>query len=200
MRLNKRELSQKLGISESAITTWQRQGMPVLEHGSRGKPGVYDLAAVVRWMRQTGYGSRAQNPAYRVDLDALERELEARHSPAPAALPPFPDPRSIAAIEEASGQCLVEAAAWMVKLFKIEPRVAIHCAEIFVHEQCSAFESVHGFGTGPNFTRGDMVAANGDQAEVAALAERVRARADAIEEDDLGVYEGFFFDEEGNPT
>src|SRR5262245_25502344 len=131
MRLNKRELSEKLDVSEATLTTWQREGMPVLEHGSRGKPGVYDLAAVVRWMRATGFGSRAKNPNHVVNLDALVREL-AGEVAKPASQ--FPDSETIHAIEEATGASLIPAAAWMVQLFKLDPIVAVHCVEIAAHE------------------------------------------------------------------
>jgi hypothetical protein len=71
MRLNKRELALKLRVSERSLTTWQAAGMPVLEHGRRGQASVYDLAAVVRWIKSTGHG------IYRVNLDEIERELGA---------------------------------------------------------------------------------------------------------------------------
>lgn len=86
MRLNKRELSERLGISETSLTEWQKKGLPVLEHGSRGKPGVYDLAAVVRWVRETGSGLAVRGSAPRIDLVRLERELGVNASPAPPDL------------------------------------------------------------------------------------------------------------------
>ena len=186
MRLNKRELSEKLDVSETSLTTWQKQGMPVLEHGARGKPGVYDLCAVVRWIRDTGAGLLCRTGP-RIDLDRLEREC----GPVPPAVLTFPDPRTIHAIELATGDSMVEAAAWMVHLFNLQPATAIHCAEIFIHEQCSAFEGMHGFSTGPCHVAGDnrvLLEDDGLQQIVA----KVEARACELLPGALGVYEAFF--------
>ncbi len=76
MRLIKRELAKKLGVSERALTTWQNEGMPVLEHGRRGQPSYYDLARVIAWIRQTGRGLNMRAGAGPIDLEAIERELE----------------------------------------------------------------------------------------------------------------------------
>jgi len=70
MRLIKRELAAKLNVSERSLTSWAREGMPVLEHGRRGAPSYYDLAAVLRWITQTRDPSKV-----RVNIVALEREL-----------------------------------------------------------------------------------------------------------------------------
>ena len=74
MRLNKRDLAKKLGVSERILTTWQQEGMPVLEHGRRGQHNVYDLAAVVRWLRATARGI-GRGGRRSIDLDAIEIEL-----------------------------------------------------------------------------------------------------------------------------
>lgn len=71
MRLIKRDLAAKLGVSERALTTWQGQGMPVLEHGRRGQPSRYDLAAVLRWIKETREPMRVRH----IPVAALEREL-----------------------------------------------------------------------------------------------------------------------------
>ena len=70
MRLIKRELAAKLNVSERSLTSWAREGMPVLEHGRRGAPSYYDLGAVLRWITQTRDPSKV-----RVNIVALEREL-----------------------------------------------------------------------------------------------------------------------------
>lgn len=198
MRLNKRELSLKLNVSEATLTNWQREGMPVLEHGSRGKPGVYDFAAVVRWMRQTGYGSRAKNPAHQVDLDALERELLALPAPAPAGGTQFPDPRTIDAIEAAQVARLVEAAAWLVHFFRLTPLQALQCVQIVDFELCSAFEDAHGFDKGPDPCEGDYVLAQYPDTSSPVVA-KVAARAAQLGPADFRFYEHYFRDEVGNP-
>lgn len=92
MRINKVDLAKKLGVTERALSTWQREGMPVLEHGRRGLSNTYDLAAVVRWMRNTGRGMTLSGGRKGpVDLDAIERELDG------SGRPPEPDHAAIIA-------------------------------------------------------------------------------------------------------
>jgi hypothetical protein len=83
MRLNKSELARKLGCSERALSLWQKEGLPVLEHGRRGQPNVYDLAAVVAWIKMTGRGVMHSTRIDRgpIDLDALEREFGVQSMP-----------------------------------------------------------------------------------------------------------------------
>lgn len=77
MLLNKRDLAKKLGCSEKALTLWQREGLPVLEHGRRGQFNTYDVAAVVRWLRTTGRGQlhNVRHGRRPIDLAAIEREI-----------------------------------------------------------------------------------------------------------------------------
>jgi phage terminase Nu1 subunit (DNA packaging protein) len=70
MRLIKKELAKRLNVSERALTSWQDEGMPVLEHGSRGQPNAYDLGAVLRWVKATRDPLRT-----RIPIAELEREL-----------------------------------------------------------------------------------------------------------------------------
>lgn len=197
MRLNKRELSDKLGVSEATLTAWQRAGMPVLEHGSRGKPGVYDLAAVCRWMRTTGYGSRAQDPRHQVDLEALERELLALPVPPQPVQIPFPDSRTMRAIEAVQEASLVARAAWLVHLFGLAPLVALQCVLLVDGELSSAFEHVHGWDTGPN-PKGEYFLAEYPD-EAGPIVAKVLARVAELKPGGYGHWEHFFIDEEGNP-
>jgi hypothetical protein len=92
MRLTKTELATKLNVSERALTRWQDEGMPVLEHGRRGEVNCYDLVAVLKWIRRT------RDPRYTPDipLEQLEKECglaevqtsaqQQPAAPAPAAL------------------------------------------------------------------------------------------------------------------
>jgi hypothetical protein len=191
MRLIKKELAVKLGVSERALSSWQNDGMPVLEHGRRGQPNSYDFVACVQWIRRTGAGQLGR-AGPRIDLCRLEQEAGLT-PPAPVQTPAlspqeerFPDPATVRAIEQATGDCLVEAAAWMVHLFHILPATAIHCAEIVAHEQASAFEAAHGFNTGPYDLAGDSLLLLED------LVARVAQRVSELAPGDLGVYEGFF--------
>jgi hypothetical protein len=76
MRLSKRQLAEKLGCSERSLTIWQARGLPVLEHGGRGRPSTYDLGAVVAWIKKTGAGlmrNTFRHPS--IDIARLELEL-----------------------------------------------------------------------------------------------------------------------------
>lgn len=149
MRLIKKDLAAKLGVSERALTTWQREGLPVLQHGKRGQPNAYDLAAVVRWLDSTGRGQRPRMGDRPIDIEKLKREL-ALDQPVPVAPAPpeFPDPGTVAAVAEAACASLVQAAALMVEVLGLDPVTAIRCVEIAHGEQASAFEDVHGFRVG----------------------------------------------------
>lgn len=81
--VNKRELSEILGISERSLTDWQKDGMPIVELGeSRGHENTYDTEAVIRWWlereasRRVGSSSfdKLNDVRYRRELINLERE------------------------------------------------------------------------------------------------------------------------------
>ncbi len=48
-RVNKKELSDILGISERTLTEWQKEGMPIAFDGDRGQSNEYDTAHVIEW-------------------------------------------------------------------------------------------------------------------------------------------------------
>lgn len=81
--VNKRELSEILGISERSLTDWQKDGMPVVELGeSRGHENTYDTEACIRWWiarevaRNSGGSSfdKLNDVRYRRELINLRRE------------------------------------------------------------------------------------------------------------------------------
>jgi phage terminase Nu1 subunit (DNA packaging protein) len=49
IRLNRTQLAEHMGVSTVAIDNWRREGMPVLQRGSRGVEWVFDLTAVIKW-------------------------------------------------------------------------------------------------------------------------------------------------------
>lgn len=82
--VNKRELSEILGISERSLTEWQRDGMPVVQFADGlGKENAYDTEAVIRWWiardisRVAGGSSvdKLNDVRYRRELLSLQREL-----------------------------------------------------------------------------------------------------------------------------
>lgn len=54
--VNKRELSEIVGVAERTLTTWQQDGMPIAAKRGRGASGGYDTEQVINWMiaRQVG--------------------------------------------------------------------------------------------------------------------------------------------------
>lgn len=48
--VNKRDLAEIIGISERALTDWQREGLPVVYSGERGESNQYDTEQVIAWM------------------------------------------------------------------------------------------------------------------------------------------------------
>jgi len=50
MIVNKKELSDILGITERSLTTWQKNGLPIAVDGGRGAHNQYDTKDVIQWM------------------------------------------------------------------------------------------------------------------------------------------------------
>lgn len=75
--VNKRELSEILGVSERSLTEWQEEDppLPVLRRGERGQTNEYDTAAVIDWrigreMRR----AQIEKPGDRLDRLRGDRE------------------------------------------------------------------------------------------------------------------------------
>ena len=47
--VNKRQLAEIVGVSETTLTTWQSEGLPIVTHGARGEDNAYDTAAAITW-------------------------------------------------------------------------------------------------------------------------------------------------------
>lgn len=47
--VNKRDLSDILGVSERTLTEWQRDGLPIVYAGERGESNQYDTEQVIAW-------------------------------------------------------------------------------------------------------------------------------------------------------
>lgn len=82
--VNKRQLSEILGVSEETLSTWQANGMPVKTLGSQGISGEYEPSVVIRWWMDRELDKvRSEQPrdrlarvqAERIEMDmARERE------------------------------------------------------------------------------------------------------------------------------
>lgn len=77
MIVNKRVLSDVLGVSERSLTDWQKQGLPIEFSAIRGAENEYDTAKVIKWMIAKELAKiQLQSPKERLDsLRADEVEL-----------------------------------------------------------------------------------------------------------------------------
>ncbi len=75
-QVNKRGLSEILGVSERTLTEWQKEGMPIMASAElRGQENQYDTEAVVKWYVQREL-ARAQVMSPRDELDRVRTERE----------------------------------------------------------------------------------------------------------------------------
>ena len=75
--VNKRDLSEILGVSETTLTDWQRIGMPMLLDADRGHSNSYDTEAVIRWQIERALGASRETAKERLDrITADLRELD----------------------------------------------------------------------------------------------------------------------------
>jgi Phage DNA packaging protein Nu1 len=65
---SKSEMAGCLGVSLKTVDSWVRQGAPVLEQGSNGRPYSLDAVAFVEWVRARRGG---------ISIDQLRRRDEA---------------------------------------------------------------------------------------------------------------------------
>ena len=46
----RREVAEALGVHMDSVSKWERQGLPLVKRGGRGRPSRYDLEAVRAWL------------------------------------------------------------------------------------------------------------------------------------------------------
>lgn len=71
-QVNKSELANFFGVSLPTVDGWMRNGCPVIQRGTTGRPAIYNTADVVNWLRD-----RAREEASGASL-ADEGELKRR--------------------------------------------------------------------------------------------------------------------------
>lgn len=92
MLVNKRELSDILGVSERSLTEWQKEGLPVASYAdSRGKANEYETKNVIAWLIAREIGNyikeKPKDRLDRVKADEIELRIKERTGElAPAAL------------------------------------------------------------------------------------------------------------------
>lgn len=75
MRVNKRQLSEIMGVTEQTLTNWQNEGLPVAVYAAKnGLSNEYETGDVVRWFVQKEI-SRLQLEKPRDRLDRVKAEL-----------------------------------------------------------------------------------------------------------------------------
>ncbi len=83
MLVNKRQLSEILGVSERSLTEWQKEGLPVASYAdNRGQANEYESSAVIKWMIQREIERLGkEKPRDRLDrlkADAIELDIKER--------------------------------------------------------------------------------------------------------------------------
>lgn len=58
VKLNRAEIARHIGVSLPTVDRWVKEGMPVMQRGSRGVEWAFDLVEVIRW-----YGDRRAKDA-----------------------------------------------------------------------------------------------------------------------------------------
>lgn len=81
MLVNKRQLSEILGVSERSLTDWQKEGLPVASYAdNRGQANEYESSEVIRWMVQREIERlNKEKPRDRLDrlkADAIELDIK----------------------------------------------------------------------------------------------------------------------------
>jgi phage terminase Nu1 subunit (DNA packaging protein) len=54
----RRDLAELLGVHMDSISKWERQGLPIVSRGGRGRPTRYDVEAVRAWLADRDKGAR----------------------------------------------------------------------------------------------------------------------------------------------
>jgi phage terminase Nu1 subunit (DNA packaging protein) len=71
VKLNRTALAEHMGVSLVTIDTWRKEGMPVVQRGSRGVEWVFDLAEVIKWYADRKAAAAAGEAP--TDLDEINR-------------------------------------------------------------------------------------------------------------------------------
>lgn len=89
-RVNQRELSEIMGVSDVMLWEWEKAGMPIVARGDRGAAHEFDTAAVIEWRMelevQRRTPAKVKEEKERVELELAQLTLgERKGSLVPAA-------------------------------------------------------------------------------------------------------------------
>lgn len=74
MIVNKNQLADVLGVTLATLTTWQKNGLPMVLNAGRGGTNQYDTGKVIEWMIQRALAG-AESETARERRDRLEGDL-----------------------------------------------------------------------------------------------------------------------------
>jgi phage terminase Nu1 subunit (DNA packaging protein) len=74
MSLTRRVLAEALGVHMQTVTKWEREGLPIAKRGRKGKPSLYDEAAVRAWLKARDEAAQDPNA-----LDLIEARARKEH-------------------------------------------------------------------------------------------------------------------------
>jgi phage terminase Nu1 subunit (DNA packaging protein) len=72
--VNKKDLSEILGISERTLTEHQKSGLPILFDGVRGSENQYNTADVITWLIERAINGKRETSRDRLDRVRADRE------------------------------------------------------------------------------------------------------------------------------
>jgi phage terminase Nu1 subunit (DNA packaging protein) len=82
MTVNKRQLAEILGVSETTLGEWQRAGLPYRRAKVKGKRNAYDTKEVIDWLiareRPSTAAESSRDRLARLQADQIEIDLAAR--------------------------------------------------------------------------------------------------------------------------
>ena len=81
LKVNKEELSKILGKSTTTLTTWQKNGLPIFQDGTKGKANIYDTSDVIQWLIDFNLGkliddSEIDQQVYSYEKERARKEKE----------------------------------------------------------------------------------------------------------------------------
>ena len=72
----RREVAEALGVHMDSVSKWERQGLPIVGRGGRGRPSTYDLEAVRAWLAARDQAARK---AVEGPLDPVQEKAARDH-------------------------------------------------------------------------------------------------------------------------
>ena len=78
-KVNKIELGNILGLSQTTLTEYQAEGLPISVRGARGQENHYDSAEVIQWLIQRALARAGRSKAV-LEIELLEFQVKAERA------------------------------------------------------------------------------------------------------------------------